>query len=106
SGGAEETHDGYPLSHVSAIVADGLLPGRDPTALLERLQRDAPEARTSALIRLYYTALRIRELEQRDAPVGQWWPVVEPYLRGIERANFAQRESEFMDSLTRLYGGL
>lgn len=90
--GAPEVREAFALWFASIKLSDsctGAVNGED----LQTAVADAHRiVAGSHLGRLQQVAVRMRLLEQRGAPVEQWWPVVRPYLEGLRRAEFAHRQ--------------
>ncbi|MFH1747540.1 MAG: hypothetical protein ABIG44_10900 [Planctomycetota bacterium] len=47
--------------------------------------------------RLQLAAFLLRDLEQRDRPPAEWWPVIAPVLEGLEQVSFAHFLPELIE---------
>ena len=57
----------------------------------------------SQLIRLQQAGVRMRTLERAQRPREIWWPVLKPYLDGLDNARFSHFENELIAAWAAAY---
>jgi len=70
---------------------------------LENTRARVSRLTRSQLGRLQLAALIIRELEHDGVPTDAWWPRLEAYLTGLERASFAHHMTAIIEADAAVY---
>jgi hypothetical protein len=100
---------GGPVSHSAALAILGrqftaaMHDDAAMTTLRGQLAGYSSATGGAALGRLIQAAVVLRELERGRAPPETWWLAVEPYLEGLDRADFAHGAAAYRRALAEGY---
>lgn len=70
------------------------------------INEQAGQAQNSQLGRLLQATIRLRIVEAAQPDAAQWWPILAPYLQGLERAPFAHFQAPLTAAWAAAYRGL
>lgn len=100
---------GGPTSHAAALAILGrqfttaLHNDAAMTNLRGQLSGYANATGGAALGRLIQAAVVLRELDRGRAAPQSWWPAIEPYLQGLDRADFSHNAAVYRRALAEGY---
>lgn len=98
--------EGLILTAVSRRVTAAIInPRRLPDAL-ENARAALPYLRDTQLGRLQLAALVMRRLEHEGMPPDKWWPLLAPFVEGLERASFAHSLNDLIDAEVDTYAAV
>ncbi|MBU0640752.1 MAG: hypothetical protein KKB50_17955 [Planctomycetes bacterium] len=92
---SRETRQAMSLANGSNIFTAALMSASVPETLRAQLGELSLHVTDTQLGRLQQAALAMLELERGRRPVADWWPALQPYLSGLDRATFGHLQSKY-----------
>lgn len=103
-GATGDAQVGLRLAGISTLITRALRGGAEALANARtQASQQLPQLQASDLGRIQQATLVMLAQERAGTPLDQWWPALQPYLAGLDRATFLHRQKALTDAYVAAY---